>query len=51
VAAELVAVVRLSHVPDPPGAERVERWLELGAGLGQVEQRGGHRRRGLLAAH
>jgi len=49
VAAELVAVGGLGHVPDPPRAEGVEGRLQPGAGLGQAEQRGGHRRRRLLA--
>jgi hypothetical protein len=49
VAAELVAVGGLGHVPDPPRAEGLEHRFEPGAGLGQVEQRRRYRGCGLLA--
>jgi hypothetical protein len=49
VAAELVVVGGLGHVPDPPRAEGLERRLEPGAGLGQMEQRRRYRGCGVLA--
>ena len=49
MAAELVAVGRLGHVPDPPSADGVENRLQLRARVGQVEQGGGDGRRGVFS--
>ena len=49
VAAELVAVGGLGHVPDPPPADGVEDRLQLRARVGQVEQGGCDGRRGVFS--
>jgi len=51
VAAELVVLVRLGHVPDAPAAQRFEDRLEFVPGAGQPEQCRGDGRGGFLAPH